>query len=54
MPVKYYLGDSVYAEFDGCVLTLTTENGLGPSNTIILEPEVVSAMLRFLDRVKQP
>lgn len=38
---KLYLGDSVYFEFDGYHVVLTTDNGLGPSNTIALEPEVI-------------
>ena len=38
--MKTYIGDSVYAEINERGLTLTTENGLGPSNTIILEPGV--------------
>jgi hypothetical protein len=46
---KEYLGDSVYAEFDGNVLVLTTDNGLGPSNTIYLEPEVYGALAAFVD-----
>ena len=47
---KIYLGDSVYAEFDGYGITLTTENGLpgDPSNTIYMEPEVLKALDRFL------
>lgn len=42
---KVYLGDSVYAQVDelGRVV-LTTENGFGPSNTIVLEPEVLHAL----------
>lgn len=44
---KTYLGDSVYAEFDGFAITLTTENGYGPSNTIVLEPEVLQALDLF-------
>lgn len=47
---KSYLGDSVYVDFDGYALTLTTENGLGPTNTIVLEPEVVRALVEYLDR----
>lgn len=38
--MKTYIGDSVYAEIDERGLTLTTENGFGPSNTIILESGV--------------
>jgi hypothetical protein len=39
---KAYLGDSVYAQFDGYHIVLTTENGYphDPSNTIALDPIV--------------
>lgn len=46
---KTYLGDSVYAEFDGYAITLTTENGHGPSNTIVLEPEVLRRLIDYKD-----
>lgn len=45
---KVYLGDSVYVEFDGYMLTLTTENGYGPSNTIHLEPAVYRALEEYV------
>ena len=46
---KTYLGDSVYAEFDGFGIWLTTENGLpgDPSNRIFLESEVLHALELF-------
>lgn len=49
---KDYLGDSVYAEMFGSSVILTTENGLptDPSNTITLEPEVMDALSRYLER----
>jgi hypothetical protein len=50
---KDYLGDSVYAEMDDVMpemITLTTENGYGPSNTIHLEPEVVTALHGYIGR----
>lgn len=49
MQTKVYLGDSVYAEMDEGNLVLTTENGsyTDPSNIIILEPEVLEALVRF-------
>lgn len=51
---KEYLGDSVYAEWNAAgMLVLTTENGRGPSNLIFLEPEVISALLRFLEKAKK-
>lgn len=47
---KDYLGDSVYAVRDEFgAIVLTTENGLGPSNTIVLEDYVIKALLRFLN-----
>ena len=50
---KAYLGDSVYAEFDGFGLILTTENGMcgDPSNTIYMEPDVYKDLFRFWDKV---
>ena len=42
---KAYLGDSVYYEHDGYGAILTTENGMGASNTIVLEPETVVKLL---------
>jgi hypothetical protein len=45
---KVYLGDSVYVAFDGYHVVVTTENGLGPSNTIFLDPNVRCALMRVL------
>ena len=52
MQTKTYLGDSVYAELDNGMVTLTTENGLpgDPSNVIHLEPEVFAALVAFVNR----
>ncbi len=53
---REYLGDSVYAAFDGFGLVLTTENGLSddPSNTIVMNPEVLAALDRFRESLKAP
>jgi len=51
---KIYLGDSVYAAFDGYQVTLTTENGFGPTNTIYLEPNVVDALWKFIKQCEKP
>ncbi len=50
-----YLGDSVYAEFDGNGIRLTTENGYpnDPSNIIYLEPEVIRAFIEYYKRIKR-
>lgn len=47
MIAKRYLGDSVYVEIEGGMLKLTTENGLGASNTIFMEPEVFHELQRY-------
>jgi hypothetical protein len=50
---KSYLGDSVYADFDGWQVKLTTENGDGADNVIYLEPAVVEAFLQYIERLKK-
>ncbi len=48
---KEYLGDAVYAQITHAgELCLTTEDGLRATNTIILEPEVIQALLDYLKR----
>lgn len=49
---KTYLGDSVYADFDGFGVILITENGIDASNTIYLEPEIVNALNRYVAWLK--
>ena len=44
---KIYLGDSVYADLAGSMIILTTNNGMGASNTICLEPEVLVALVDY-------
>lgn len=50
--MKRYIGDGVYAEFDGYSIVLTTENGVSVSNRIVLEPEVMHAFRAFLEDTK--
>lgn len=47
--IKRYLGDSVYADFNGFHIVLTTENGVEISNTIFLELEVFEELKRFVN-----
>jgi hypothetical protein len=51
--MKAYLGDSVYAEFDGFHIVLTTNNGEGPTNTICLEPAVMDELWQYQQRLAQ-
>lgn len=48
---KRYLGDSVYAEYDGHVLVLTTENGASVTNRIELVSDVYDALVRYVDHM---
>lgn len=52
--IKAYLGDSVYAQFDGYSVTLTTENGKpdDPSNRIVLDPEVLASLFLWSSKIK--
>jgi hypothetical protein len=50
--VKTYLGDGCYAEFDGYAITLTTENGVRTTNTIVLEPSVYEALTKFVGQLR--
>ena len=48
---KQYIGDGVYADFDGYYLVLTSENGLRVLNTIYIEPEVLQELEAYVDRL---
>ena len=51
---KIYLGDGVYAEFDGLAVVLTTEDGVSETNRVVLEPEVFDMLRRFVEQLQQP
>lgn len=50
---KIYLGDSVYADFDGYHIILTTNNGFGATNTIALDPHVFYALIDYKKRLNE-
>jgi hypothetical protein len=54
--MKTYIGDSVYVFMDlavpGSPIILTTENGFGPSNTIVLEPEVWASLTNWVNHYR--
>lgn len=50
-----YLGDGVYASFDGYQIWLKTDRGDGVRNEIAIEPEVFESLTRYnadLDKFK--
>ena len=50
---KHYIGDSVYADTDGFGILLTTENGHAsdPSNSVYLEPAVLTDLFKYAVRL---
>ena len=48
---KTYLGDAVYASYDGYQIELTTEDGLQVTNRIYLEPQVLEAFSRYTKQI---
>ena len=49
---RAYIGDGVYASFDGYDLELVTSDGLRETNRIILEPEVLVSLLAWLEKTR--
>lgn len=47
---KKYIGDGVYMVIEFGAVVLTTENGVRATNRIVLEPEVLEAMLEALKK----
>lgn len=51
--MKEYLGDGAYVQpWTGGGLLLTTEDGIRTTNSIVLEPEVLEALLDYITRQK--
>lgn len=44
---RQYLGDGLFADFDGTQIVLTAENGVRATNTVYLEPSVYEALSRW-------
>jgi hypothetical protein len=51
---KVYLGDSVYADFDGWHIVLTTENGYpdDPRNRICIGPDEYQGLIRYVESLR--
>ena len=49
-----YLGDGLYADFDGyqIILAANDRNSGNPTDRVALEPSVIEAFLRYLNRIK--
>ena len=49
---KEYIGDGVYADFDGSRIILTCDDGIRVYEKIVLEYEVIEALLQYIERIK--
>lgn len=46
-----YLGDGVYVAHDGSGMWLTAEDGIQATDAIYIEPSVLEALRRFVERM---
>jgi hypothetical protein len=51
--VKTYLGDGLYAEFDGFQIKVYASDGIRVTNEVFFEGETITAFLEFLEQVKE-
>lgn len=49
---KQYLGDGLYADFDGFHIVLTAENGISATDTVYLDAEVYDALVGYVTRLR--
>lgn len=48
---RVYLGDAVYASFDGFHVVLETHDGIQTTNQIFLDPNVFQNLLTFKEKI---
>lgn len=48
-----YLGDGVYAKFDGMHMTLATGSHAAPKNIVHLDPHVLGGLLEFISLLRK-
>jgi hypothetical protein len=46
-----YLGDGLYADFDGYGIELYAHNGIEKTNSVFLEPATYAALLKYVARL---
>lgn len=49
--MKTYIGDGVYAEWNGYALVLTAEDGIKVTETIVLESREWEQLKAFVERI---
>lgn len=51
-PEPTYLGDGLYAAFDGLMVRIFATDGVTITNVVYLEPEVLNAFMRFAQTLR--
>jgi hypothetical protein len=47
-----YLGDGLYAQFDGYQFEVYASNGIAKTNRVFFDPDTLSAFLRYVHRTE--
>lgn len=50
---KEYLGDGLYAEFNGYQITLKANDPISPSDVVYMDEDVIASFIRFVDSIKE-
>jgi hypothetical protein len=53
LPKPEYLGDGLYADYDGWQIRLFATNGVTTTNEVYLEPSVLQAFLSFVKTIRE-
>lgn len=48
-----YMGDGLYAEFDGYQFELYASDGIRKTNRVFLEPQVATAFFDYVARIRK-
>jgi hypothetical protein len=48
-----YLGDGLYAAFDGWQIELYAHNGIEKTNSVFLDSDTLAAFLKYVERLQQ-
>lgn len=53
MNYREYLGDGLYADFDGYQIILAANNGIRDTNVVYLEPVVLNRFYKYVELIEQ-
>jgi hypothetical protein len=48
-----YLGDGLYASFDGWQIELYASNGIEKTNSVLLDSDTLAAFLKYVERLRE-